>query len=429
MTDPSPGELLAETRKELGLTQARFAEMLGVSTVLISKLESGARAPSAAFLRTLDAHLPDRAVAVRAAADALRRGEGRAGGGVKIVDAMRLAKQNAERARRLRSRADQIQEETNAAARLLDEKVEEFRREVFGPAAALLTRISDLPEESLLSPSPARPDRDSTLSQEFDEAQRRTSRNVFALLDAGALGGGPDPAGVATTTYMTIAGLAFASTGAAISGLSARSATSATAATLTAIGGGSLSAGGLSIAGATAVLTGIIGAPVVLAAASALVASGGRILERQRAEEQRIRGAEEAFGANEAVLRRFTARAGRITEILTVAILATRNHRRILENAVPGARAVAWSSLDEPARASVRRVLEIALACVTVLSLPIGMTLKQGAPSEGQGVPPLDDTDVPALDRVLDPRLESGPDLTNEFIDFAIEESFTQIAK
>lgn len=417
MTDPTAAELLAAARKELGLTQAGLARLLGVSTVLISKLESGNRAPSEAFLRRLAEHLPERADAVRAAAEGTRRSRERTAGGLKIVDAMRLAAQNAERARCLTSRAEAIQEEANAAARLLDDRVEEFRGEVFGPATALLARISDLPDEALV---PAGTGSSSALARQFEDAQRRTSRNVIALIDAGALGDGADRDDAATTTYLTVAGLAFASTGAAISGLAG----SAASATLAAIGGSALSASGMGLAGATAALTGIVGAPVILAATSVVVASGGRILEKQRTEEQRIRHAEEAFGENEAVLRRFIARAGRITEILTVAVLAARNHRRILHDAAPGGRAIAWAALDTTGQTSVRRMLEIALAGMTVLSLPIGMSLRPG-PSP---TPPLDGAE-PDPGLPLDQRLDDGSDPTNEFIDYAIGEAFSQIAR
>ncbi|WP_426989904.1 helix-turn-helix domain-containing protein [Pseudarthrobacter sp. Y6] len=425
MGNRSAGEVLAEARKSLGWSQAKLAETLGFSTVLISKIESGVRAPSEAFIQALSSHLPETAGAVQEAAGSEAHSDKRKSGSLKVVDAMKLAKKNGERANRLKARAENDKHVADEIAQLLVVKVKEFDREVVDPFSRLLTRVADLPEDVIVhadvQPSHANPE----FSDALKDAQLKTSKSIFALLGAGVLGSGAGAAvgaGAATATYMTVASIATASTGAAISSLSGAAATSAT---LAAIGGGSLAAGGLGIAGGTALLTGLVAMPVIAAVAGAVLASGGRILEKQKSVEQKIQQAETDFEANEVIVRRFVTRAGRINEILTVALLAARNHRRTIERALPDQGDVSWAELDPSKQASVRRVAEIVLACLTVLALPIGMNLKQGAPKDAMHAEIVDENSVPQIA----PELEAGRELEHEFIDFAIEQSFSQVAR
>jgi transcriptional regulator with XRE-family HTH domain len=295
METRSAGEVLAEARKSLGWSQAKLAETLGFSTVLISKIESGARAPSEAFIQALSSHLPEKAGAVREAAGSEANSDKRKSGSLKVVDAMKLAKKNGERANRLKARAENDKHVADEIAQVLEEKRKEFDREVVDPFARLLTRVADLPQDVIVhvdvQPSHANPE----FSDALKDAQLKTSKSIFSLLGAGVLGSGAGAAlgaGAATATYMTVASIATASTGAAISSLSGAAATSAT---LAAIGGGSLAAGGLGIAGGTALLTGLVGLPVIAAVAGAVLASGGRILEKQESVEQKIQQAETDF--------------------------------------------------------------------------------------------------------------------------------------
>jgi transcriptional regulator with XRE-family HTH domain len=425
MGNLSAGEALAEARKSLGWSQAKLAETLGFSTVLISKIESGSRAPSEAFMQALSTHLPEKLAVIQEAAVSNALSDGRKSGSLKVVDAMKLAKKNGERANRLKARAENDKHGADEIARLLEEKVKEFDREVIDPFSRLLARVADLPEDVIVGtgvqPSHAKPQ----FADALEEAQLKTSKSIFSLLGAGVLGAGGGAAvgaGTATATYLTVASIATASTGAAISSLSGAAATSAT---LAAIGGGSLAAGGLGIAGGTALLTGIVALPVIATVAGALLASGGRILEKQKSIEQMIQHAETDFQANEVIVRRFVTRAGRICEILTVALLAARNHRRTIESALPDQGDVSWSEFDPSQQASVRRVAEIVLACLSVLALPIGINLKQGAPKDAMYAEIIDANSVPQIE----PELEPGGELENEFIDFAIEQSFTQVAR
>ena len=425
MTDRSAVEALAEARKAVGWSQAKLAETLGFSTVLISKIESGVRAPSQAFIQALSCHLPEKVEAVQAAADAEAQSDKRKSGSLKIVEAMKLAKKNGERASQLKSRVEYVTRQADEVAKLLDEKVKEFDREVIEPFSRLASRVTNLPEDVIV-PADVEPSRTHPeFAEALTDAQLKTSKSIFSLLGAGVLGSGAGAAvgaGAATATYLTVASIATASTGAAISGLSGAAATSAT---LAAIGGGSLAAGGLGIAGGTALLTGIVAVPVVAAVAGAMVASGGRIYEKQKSVEREIEQAESEFNANEIIVRRFVARAMRITEILTVALLAGSNHRRTMEHATPGLDDIDWSEQAPTTKASVRRTAEIVLACLSVLSLPIGMNLKRGAPKDAMNAVYEDEGSVPKFA----PELEEGTEPTNEFIDYAIEQAFGQVAR
>jgi transcriptional regulator with XRE-family HTH domain len=421
MEEKSAAERVAEARKSVGWSQAKLAEALGFSTVLISKIEAGVRAPSEAFIEAMASHLPQDAEAVREAASKQAHADGRRGGSLKIVEAIKLAKANGERASRLKSRAQLLQREADDVASLLDEK---FDLEVVGPFTRLASRVKGLPEDVIVRADVQPSTDDAEFAETLREAQLKTGKSIFSLLGAGVLGSGAGAAigaGAATATYLTVAGLATASTGAAISGLSGAAATSAT---LAAIGGGSLAAGGLGIAGGTAVLTGIVALPVLVAAAGAILASGGRILEKQTAVEIELVEAEGDFKANEVIVRRFIARATRINEILTVAFLAARNHRRMLERAVPDLGDAEWDELEEGAQLSLRRIAEITLACLTALALPIGLNLKKAAPE--QFVPT--DGETEAAPQIA-PELEGLAAVENDFIDYAIEESFSQVAR
>lgn len=430
MTDRSPGEVLAEARRGLGLTQAKLAETLKVSTVLISKIERGARPPTEAFLEKLGSLLPEKAEvtvgAIREAMGSPVQPNAGKSGGLKIVEAVKLWRKNAERANRLRARAEQLKREADDVARQLDEKVRQFDRDVLDPFAELMSHVIDLPE-GVIAPAdiPVSPGNEE-FADSLRGAQLRTSKGLYSLLGAGVIGSGAGATvgtGAATATYFAVAGLATGLTGAAISGLSGAAATSAT---LPGIGGGGLAAGGLAIAGGTVALTGLVAGPVIaLAGGLAILASGGRTLEKQETNEREIQKAEIEFESNEAIARRFINRAGRISEILTVALLATRNHRRTIDDALPDQGRLEWSKVSQDTQAIVRRMAEIILACLNVLALPIGMNLRQSAPEDVLDADVVDEDSLPQIA----PELEAGPELENEFIDYVIDQSFAQVAR
>ena len=121
MDSKSAAELVVEARKQFGWSQAKLAETLGFSTILISKIEAGARVPSEAFIQAMATHLPSDAEAIRNAASAEAQPDGRKSASLKIVDAIKLAKANGDRAARIKTKAQGLQREADVAARQLDE--------------------------------------------------------------------------------------------------------------------------------------------------------------------------------------------------------------------------------------------------------------------------------------------------------------------
>jgi hypothetical protein len=106
--------------------------------------------------------------------------------------------------------------------------------------------------------------------------------------------------------------------------------------------------------------------------------------------------------------------------LLGIALLhAFERTRRLLRADVVGIAVVLVESLGGLV------VLLVPSGHLTVLALPIGMNLKQGAPEDAMHAEITDEDSVPQIA----PKLEAGPELENEFIDHAIEESFSQVAR
>ena len=126
---------------------------------------------------------------------------------------------------------------------------------------------------------------------------------------AGALGSGA-LAGLAA--YGSV-GLASASTGTAIAGLSGAAATNATLAWL---GGGSLAAGGLGIAGGTAVLGGIVAAPVLLVGGLMLASKAEEAKENALSNLWEAKAAAEAMETAEVAARAIGRKADEIGKVL-----------------------------------------------------------------------------------------------------------------
>ena len=126
---------------------------------------------------------------------------------------------------------------------------------------------------------------------------------------AGALGSG---ALVGLAAYGSV-GLASASTGTAIAGLSGAAATNATLAWL---GGGSLAAGGLGIAGGTAVLGGIVAAPVLLVGGLMLASKAEEAKENAVSNRLKAKAAAEAMETAEVAARAIGRKADEVGKAL-----------------------------------------------------------------------------------------------------------------
>jgi len=79
---------------------------------------------------------------------------------------------------------------------------------------------------------------------------------------------------------------------------------------------------------------------------------------------------------------------------------------------MPNSGDVEWSAFDDAAQASLRRLAEITLACLTVLALLIGLNLKKAAPNEARS----DDAGTAEVPQIT-PELEGLPKNENNFID------------
>lgn len=421
MSESSVAELISGARAARTLTRQQLAEATGYSVVMIAKIESGERLPDGR-------RIPILASALGIDADELRRAAGRSDGrrssAPKIVDAMKLARQNSERVTRLKARAEQLTAEAEQVAGDLDAKVGEFDRNVVGEFAGLLSRLTDLPEE-VFAPSVVE---DHQSMPEFSDAlrsvQSKTSKTIHALVVAGLLGGGAGttvgrPGG--SDTYVTVASVARTATGTAISELSGSDAAWTMFAS-----SGRLAATGMTLASGTRSLAGpVVAGAAAFVAAVALAASGGRVLDRQISIQNQIEDAEKAFEVNSSVVRRFIRRASSINEILTVSLIAVRGHKRTIEGALREPGEVAWADLDRATQTLMHRVAEIILACLTVISLPIGLEEAQAVSAESLKVEVTEDGAVLPPKRELD----AGPELENEYIDYVIQEVLAQVAR
>lgn len=426
MPESSVAELVSRARAAKGWSRQQLADATGYSAVMIAKIESGDRLPDEQRIPKLADQLDLDAVGLKEAAG---RADRRKSGAPKIVDGMKLAKRNGDRASRLKGRAEHLKRDADQTAVELDAKVRDFDLAVVGPISSLLSRVSDVPEDALVPAKIELYKPNPEFSTSLTTAQQKTSKSIYALMNAGVLGNGAgaqNAAAAPTTALVTVAGIAAASADAAISDVAdvaSRSAAAGVVARITypALGG----VPALGIAAGTGLVMGLVVLPVVAAAAGAAIGSGGRLLAKQMAIQRDIEDAERVFDENAKVVREFISRASKVSEILTFAVLASRHHTRTIESALPEDREVAWSALNTSAQSSIRRVAEILLASVTVIGLPIGLNLEQAAPPDAFTAADVNEDPMPQVEPVLG----VGPESANQFIDYVIDEAFAQVAR
>lgn len=372
---------------------------------MIAKIESGERLPDEARIPVIAESLGLNASDLAQAASRLDR---RKASGPKIVDAMKLAKRNDERARALRARAERLKHDVDSAAADLREKVREFDAKVLEPVSSLLSRIDEIPPEAVIHASVEEHHRNPEFSKSLRAAQRRTGESVHALLRAGILEG--------EGAAVQLSGIASASTGFVVMNLSRVPSTWSTLAEIM-----TLAAPAVGATAGKGVTTAIAVLPVALAV-NALV-TGGRVLSTQQEIQRQLEGAEAEFRATEQVATEFIGRATRIGEILTVALFAARNHIRTIDGAIPAVGRVTFESLGAAAEGSVRRMTEVVFACLTVLALPIGLNLVKSVDDDA-GVDLVGEETIAQIQ----PAFEVGSKLENEFIDYVIDVAFGQVA-
>ncbi|MDU0326318.1 helix-turn-helix transcriptional regulator [Microbacterium sp. KSW2-21] len=407
MVEVSLGELIARGRAEQGLSRQEVADATNYSAVMIAKIESGERLPDESRLPTI-AHVLGLDLAdLTHAASRLDR---RKSSGPKIVDAMKLAKRNDERARDLRSRAQQVRIDVDITAKKLRELVNAFDANVLLPLSSALSQIDAIPLDAIVHDNVEDHESNPDFAASLRTAQRKTGASVHALLSARVLQGDGAAA--------QMSGIAAASTGFVIMGLSEVPPTWSTLAEIVTLAAPAIGAtAGKNFAAAIAVL------PVTFAV-NALV-SGGRVLSKQEEAQRRLDSAQQELEQAELAVSKFIARASRITEILTVALFAAKTHLKRIESAIPVRGRVAFEALDPAARDSMGRMAELTFASLAVLTLPIGLHVVAGEDS-----PALADesSDDPTRGQI-EPAFELGSKLENDFIDYVIEEVFAQVAR
>jgi transcriptional regulator with XRE-family HTH domain len=423
MPDLRFSELLSRARADKGWTRQQLADATGYSAVMIAKLESGERVPDARRIPKIAEELGIDATELMRAAS---RTDRRKSGTPTVADAMELAKDNGVRANTLAAATALLVGEAYRPAQELDERVREFDLTVVRPISALLSRVAEIPEDAIVRTEVEAHQPNPEFSSSLTTMQMQTGKSIYALLGAGLWAGGAEDAGdavgrgAATAPYMTVASLAMAFAGAAMSGLSG------VAYTLTGI---SLrAAGGMGVTTATRLRNRVVRTRVEMATAKAAREVGGRTLSTQQSIRRELEIAEAEYAKDFHDVRKFESRAASISEILAFALQACRNHKRTIENAVPGDREIAWSALGASAQASIRRTAEIMLACLTVLSLPITMNWSQTAPEDALGTRALDEDSAPHVELVYEVGAELS-ELENEFIDYVIQEAFAQVAR
>ena len=189
----------------------------------------------------------------------------------------------------LKGRVKRIHAEIDARAKAIEEATEAFneqhdraRDEFFMRFVAFAERLEGAPPPDAMQIH----DGDETDADAVAAYRFETTSNLVAQLLAGGVGGAAAGAAVggaaAYGTFVAVAALGTASTGASIAGLSGVAATNATLALL---GGGTLAAGGAGVAGGTMVLAGIVAAPIAILAAGGLVwvAKRNRMQQRELA--------------------------------------------------------------------------------------------------------------------------------------------------
>ena len=411
----SAGRLLADARQARNWRQKDLAEVLGYSVVLISKIEGGNRAMSDRFLEGVRDHLPEAYNEIRSVAEAEKRAKKST---PKIVDALRLTKENVSRGKKLRKQFDTDTANASRIEEALATWTRKFHSEVVDAALQLLARVQRLPESLISHGEALGSDMDSEFALKLDEAQIKTSRSIFALISAGLLGfsgGSALGAGAAGGAYSAVAGIASASTGTAIASLSGAAASSAT---LAALGGGSLAAGGLGMAGGTAVLAGIVAVPILLVTAGAITAHGPRMLEKQVKTARELDEAERIYAANREITSLFVDRAEKVIGLLNVACAAGRVHSEVVESVMGDVEAVDWEALPEAAQHSLERLAELMVGGLTLLALPIRVNAKVEDFRDQVAIAAANEQTLP--DHMV--TFEHLPKVESDYTDYAIEE-------
>lgn len=438
MSDQSLGSWIAAARKKEGLTQEGLAQRVDCSTAMVSKIESDARVPAKALrdricetLRLDREEFDERA----------RQGKSKKGT-TALMDAIRLGRQNGQRAKEIRRRLEELQSDAKAAS----DEFETYSAEALNVAASFARAISvitNIPDD-FLGPTTKEDVRDgeSSEAQAFDAAQFRLRGQFrdFVVTGASGLGAG-GAAGAATGVglYAAVAGFASASTGTAIASLSGAAATNATLAWL---GGGALAAGGAGIAGGTAVLVGAVTFPLLAVTATVVVSQGSRILDRQMTNRARLDRTMTVLETNEAVVKTFVKRVTKIGFAVEAARAKRTQAVAALQQSSVLAAAMAddgaegsknhapinFSDLDPHQHTALATLAGVVTSLSALITLPIALKVNTTSARDLALDETLaDETDGASAAPQEIPVLDPGSKEENEYVDYAIDRLFAEI--
>ena len=211
---------------------------------------------------------------------------------------------------------------------------------------------------------------------------RFTSYGVAHVLAAG-IGGGAAGAAVggaaAYGTFLAVASLGTASTGAAIAGLSGVVASNAALALL---GGGTLAAGGAGVAGGTALLVGIVAAPALLLAVGGLIWMVKRNRKQQEELSQKLDEADAEIAATKRsyeALRDILPRATRTLDYIAV----HGGHALKRWEVQLGPRPMNWDAMSTDEKQRYQDFVDVAASQLSVVGIDVQqLMVSRGADRE-----------------------------------------------
>jgi hypothetical protein len=211
---------------------------------------------------------------------------------------------------------------------------------------------------------------------------RLNTFGVAHLLAAG-IGGGAAGAAVggaaAYGTFLAVASLGTASTGAAIAGLSGVAASNAALALL---GGGTLAAGGAGVAGGTMLLVGIVAAPALVLAAGGLIWMVKRNRKQQEELSRKLDEADSEIAAAERSYEALKDILGRSIETLDY-IAIHGGHALTRWIGQLGPRPVDWNIMSPEHQQRYQGFVEVAASQLSIVGIDVQtLMVSRDAPRE-----------------------------------------------
>ena len=371
----SLGQLVRSLRERHGLTQDELGKRAGYGTgagVSISRFESGQLRPGPDRVAGIAKALgltSDELEAMASAQEQANDGDSADPTAPDTADGA-----IAPSAKAIKERVRRIQHEIDERTRMITDLGEAFNMQHARARDQFFMRFVEIGARVDGAPQPAMPPPDDDENPDADAVAayrlRATANGVVQLL-AGGAGGAAAGAAVggaaAYGTFVAVAALGTASTGAAITGLSG---VAATIATLAILGGGTLAAGGAGVAGGTLVLAGIVAAPAVVLAAGGLLWMVKRNRRQQQELAIKVAEAEAELNATRPGVDALTDLLPRATETLDYIATHAGHALNRWEQQV-GGDAVSWDSLNSSDQQRYQDFIEVAAAQLAIVTINV----------------------------------------------------------